>query len=83
MRQGLVEFALRPQNAAQVVVHLGEVGTQRKNLAISRGRLGQPPGTMVALGLRNESVESAGSSGVGRAVVIRCRSRWLPVVPTQ
>ena len=44
-------------------MHLGDVGPQRKNLAISRGSLGQPPGTMFALGQGNEGVQLGWLSG--------------------
>ena len=52
-----VELALAREHVAQVVVRLGDVGPQRKNLAISRGRLGQPPGTMLALCQGHESIQ--------------------------
>ena len=43
-----VELALGRKHVAQVV-HFGEAGLEGKNLAIGRGSLGQPPGTMFAL----------------------------------
>ena len=58
-----VELALVQQHVAQIVVHLGDVGPQRKNLAISRGSLGQPPGTMFALCQGNESIQLGWLSG--------------------
>ena len=67
-----VDLALIREHVAQVVMHLGDVGPHRENLSISRRRLGQPPSTVFALRQRSESIfNSAGSPGVGLAVVIR------------
>ena len=57
MCRGLVELALAEQDVAQVIVRFGDVGPNRQNLAISRGRLDQPPGTMFAERQGNQGVK--------------------------
>ena len=52
-----VKLSQAQQRIAQVVVRFGEVGPNRKNLAISNGRLGEPPRTMFTLCQGNEGLE--------------------------
>ncbi len=55
--RGLVELPALRVDRPQIVVRFGQVGAQRQDLAASGGRLGQPPGTMFALGQRSQGVQ--------------------------
>ena len=57
------ELPLVQKHVAQVVVHLGDVRPQRKQLAIGGGCLGQPPSAMFALGQGSESIQAGGLAG--------------------
>ncbi len=69
-----VQSALLDEHVAQVVVDLGGVGPQRERLAIGRGSLGQPPGTMFALCQGEQRIKFAGPSGRWAGRGHRCLS---------